>query len=286
VKPQFIDIIFSKAGKIQVKKTAKTRFDGPFHFHHLCELVWVEEGVGTRIIGDSVSNFKKNDLVLMAPNLPHIWRSDASIDFVKSTTIYFDPDFLSHLTDDEPTLDLFKQMIQKSRRGMLFYGETRKKVVKLLSKITETEGIAKIIDFLKVIELLTVSAEFSALATILYNNRYDEKDAGRIYTVYQYLLKNFKRDITLKEVADLCHMTTNSFCRFFKSRTNKSFTRFLNELRIGYACELLHDEQHSIAGICYECGYNTTANFHKFFKQIQQTTPAGYRKKLRRDHNI
>nr|WP_262909569.1 AraC family transcriptional regulator [Niabella pedocola] len=161
---------------------------------------------------------------------------------------------------------------------MLFHGETRKKAVKLLSKITEAEGIAKIIDFLKVIDLLTASGEFSALATVLYNNRYDEKDAGRIFTVYQHLLKNFKRDIPLKEVADLCHMTTNSFCRFFKSRTNKPFTRFLNELRIGYACELLQDETQSISAICYECGYNTTANFHKFFKQIQHTTPAGYRK--------
>nr|WP_262903611.1 AraC family transcriptional regulator [Niabella beijingensis] len=162
----------------------------------------------------------------------------------------------------------------------MFYGETCKKVVRILSGIAETEGIPRIIGFLKVIDLLITSDELNPLATTLYNNRYDEKDAGRIYNVYQYLLKNFKRNISLKEVADLCHMTTNSFCRFFKSRTNKSFTRFLNELRIGYACELLHDEKYAVSTICYECGYNTTANFHKFFRQIQQTTPAGYRKKI------
>jgi len=70
------------------------------------------------------------------------------------------------------------------------------------------------------------------------------------------------------------------FCRFFKSRTQKSLTQFLNELRIGHACKLLQNEEYSVSDVCYECGYNTLANFNKFFKNITGKTPSEYRKKI------
>ena len=52
-------------------------------------------------------------------------------------------------------------------------------------------------------------------------------------------MRNFHRDIELQEVGDLCNMTPNAFCRYFKSRSQKSLTPFINELRIDHACKLL-----------------------------------------------
>lgn len=126
--------------------------------------------------------------------------------------------------------------------------------------------------------MLSHSDEYEYLASVSYKNLYDEKDTGRISRVYQFLMQNFHRDIELQEVADLCNMTPNAFCRFCKTRTQKSLTQFLNELRIGHASKLLQNENYSIADVCYECGYNNLTNFNKFFKVIQQTTPSEYRK--------
>ncbi|MCH5719257.1 helix-turn-helix domain-containing protein [Niabella hibiscisoli] len=136
------------------------------------------------------------------------------------------------------------------------------------------------------IRLLSSSEEYSYLASVSYKNLYEEKDTGRINMVYKYLMQNFQDDISLQEVANLCNMTPSAFCRYFKSRTQKSVIQFLNELRIGHASKLLLNERYSISDVCYECGYNSIANFNKFFKSIKKTTPSEYRKNSKKTQTL
>ena len=287
MKPQLIDINLSGRKTIQIKKLETFNLVSPFHFHNLCELVWIEKSHGKRIVGDHIDNFEEDDLVLMGPNLPHIWLNDKTFQQelahnpVKSTVIYFPADFLLNLTDEQNILNPTEDLITRSARGLRFYGETNKKVIKILSNISEKGGFKKIIHFLQAIEILSTSMEYNYLASFNFKNSYDEKDTNRINKVYKFLMENFHRDVTLKEVADLCNMTTNSFCRFFKARTQKSLTQFLNELRIGHACKLLRNEEYSIADVCYQCGYNNLTNFNKFFRYITGKKPSDYKKQLK-----
>jgi YesN/AraC family two-component response regulator len=98
--------------------------------------------------------------------------------------------------------------------------------------------------------------------------------------VYQYIMKNFKDEITLNSVSSIANLTPPAFCNFFKKRTQKSFSRFLNEVRIGHACQLLESESKTISSVCFESGYQNFANFNKFFKEITGKTPSQYRKEL------
>lgn len=287
MKPQLIDVNLSGAKTIQIKKVDQFYLDSPFHFHHLCELVWVEKSYGKRIVGDHVGNFDNGDLVLMGPDLPHIWQNDEIFHRkkkgfrVKSTVIYFPPDFLLNLTDEQKILNPTQELIKRSSRGIRFFGDTNQKVSAILSEISEEAGFKKIIHFLQVIEILSHSPEYEYLSSVFFKNQFDQKDTTRITKVYQFLMQHFHRDIELKEVADMCNMTPNAFCRFFKSRSQKSLTQFLNELRIGHACKLLHNEEYSITDVCYECGYNNLTNFNKFFKSITGKTPSAYKKELK-----
>lgn len=72
-------------------------------------------------------------------------------------------------------------------------------------------------------------------------------------------------------------MTTNSFCRFFKKATNKSFTQFLNEIRIRNASRILIQQNIPISEVCYGVGFNSITNFNKQFRQLMNTTPRKYR---------
>jgi len=98
--------------------------------------------------------------------------------------------------------------------------------------------------------------------------------------VYGFLMKNFTREISLAEVAGVAAMNPNAFCRFFKSRTQKSLVQFINEIRIGHACKLLNNNNFSITQIAYDCGFNNVSNFNRFFKIVKQTSPREYRKEL------
>ena len=285
MKAQLIDISISGTKNIQIKKVDQFFLNTPFQFHKYCELVWIKESFGKRVVGDKVDNFEEGDLVLMGPDLPHIWLNDPIFHLkkkglrAKAVVVYFPHDFILNLSDEPEVIQPTANLLKKARRGLFFYGNTHKEVIRLLSKVEETDGFKKILTFLQVIEVLSRSKDYNYLSSISYENLNDQRDTTRINTVYQFLMQNFHRDIKLQELAGLSNMTPNAFCRFFKSRTQKSFTRFLNELRIGHACKLLQDESYSVADVCYESGFNNPANFNKFFKSITKKTPSEYRRK-------
>lgn len=286
MKAQLINVPFENKHTIQLKKVDQFFLDNPFHFHHLCELVWIEESFGKRVIGDNIDNFAEGDLVLMSPNLPHIWQNDPIFFHKKkgyrskATVIYFPADFILNLSDEPLIVHPVQELIRNASRGLRFYGDTSREVTRLMADMGQADGLNKIIFFLSVIEKLSQSKEFEFLASESYKNRYDAKDTGRIAVVYQFLMRNFHRGITLEEAAATCNMSPTAFCRFFKSRTQKSFVQVLNELRVGHACKLLQNKDYSIADVCYESGFNNLTNFNKFFKLIKAKTPSEYRKSI------
>ncbi|TZF85840.1 helix-turn-helix transcriptional regulator (plasmid) [Pedobacter sp. BS3] len=286
MRPQLIDTPSSGKNTIQIKKVDTFFLESPFHFHHLCELVWIEESYGKRIVGDNIANFEAGDLVLMGPYLPHIWQNDPVFSLkkksfrAKATVVYFPQDFYVNLSDEVSVIQPIQELIKKAARGLKFYGAAYKSVTRLLSELSRMEGFEKILTFLRVINLLTHSREYEYLATVSYKNLQDERDAKRINVIYQFLMQNFHRNITLEEISAVGNMSPTAFCRFFKSHTQKSFIQFLNELRIGHACKLLQNKDYSIADACYESGYNNLANFNKFFKLITHKNPSEYRKQI------
>ena len=58
-------------------------------------------------------------------------------------------------------------------------------------------------------------------------------DGSRIDKIIVYLNKNYTRQIYLNEISSLAAMNPAAFCRFFKSKTGKSFKNYILEMRIG-----------------------------------------------------
>jgi transcriptional regulator GlxA family with amidase domain len=84
----------------------------------------------------------------------------------------------------------------------------------------------------------------------------------------------------MEEVAAIACMSPNSFCRYFKSKTRKTYSNFLVEIRVGIACKLLIGNNLSIKQICFESGFNNFASFHKYFKMITGKTPLNYQREF------
>jgi len=72
-------------------------------------------------------------------------------------------------------------------------------------------------------------------------------------------------------------MTTNSFCRFFKTHTNQPFTVFLNEFRVERAKELLSNSPESIQEVMYTCGFRDAPYFSRAFKRYVGLSPTAFR---------
>lgn len=288
MKPLFTQIGKTPQDSLIVIKREVPYFDTPFHFHPECELVYIVSGTGKRIIGDKIEVFEPGDMVFLGPNIPHVWYSDPS--FYKNDNdrrsiaivVYFSKEIFSEKFFQLEETQPLKDFLKKAERGLKIQGRTFDQIASMLNNMVESTGMQKIVDLMQVLECLAGSEEIQSLASITYKNSYDTKDNHKIDEVFLYLNKNFMRDISMPEVAELCHMTPQSFCRFFKTRTKSTFIDFLNDIRISHARKLLiESEEQTIAEIAYLCGYKNLSNFNKLFKIKTKLTPKEYKRNLK-----
>jgi AraC-like DNA-binding protein len=88
------------------------------------------------------------------------------------------------------------------------------------------------------------------------------------------------KNISLTEIASLSCLSITSFCRYFKMMTNKTYTDFLTEIRVSYACKLLIENKSlTVESVGNETGFNNASNFFRQFKKMVGITPKAYRKK-------
>jgi transcriptional regulator GlxA family with amidase domain len=165
-------------------------------------------------------------------------------------------------------------------RGLEFYGSKKLEVIELMKELVHLQGIHSVIHLLHILEILAVSKEYHYISSKPYDDTFNQNETDRLNTVYEYAFKNFRKKILLEEIAELLHMTPTSFSRYFTMKNNKSFSRFIAEIRIKHACEMLTETDESVAQVCYDCGYNTLSNFNKQFKEIMSKKPSEYKKEF------
>lgn len=258
-------------------------FNPIWHFHPEFQISYIAKGEGTRFVGDHVHNFTEGDLVMTGPNLPHLWRSYDKYFEPKSTldtrglVVYFDNKLFSKELLDHEEFYAINKLVEHSNRGIEFYGATPEKIYTLLIHLAELKGFKRILKLLEILDILAHANDYSLLASPSYVNSFKGGDSEKMSMVYDYVMSNFKEKIALDEVAEMLNMTTSSFCRYFKPRANKTFTKFVNEIRIGHARKLLLEDNFNISQISYECGFNALSNFNRQFKSITGLSPQEYR---------
>ncbi|WP_338135337.1 cupin domain-containing protein [Tenacibaculum finnmarkense] len=53
-------------------------FYDKFHQHEEIQMCYVVKGEGTLIVGDTVNEYRSNDVLVLAGNQPHVFKSDNS----------------------------------------------------------------------------------------------------------------------------------------------------------------------------------------------------------------
>lgn len=288
MKPLLEKSIESLNQSYLVKKLQEPFFDPNWHFHPHYQLFTVIRGTGTRFIGDDIRHFEEGDTVFLGPNMPHLWRSDRNY-FEKESqlqtegiVVYFKEDFLGNDFFEKPEMFDIKSFLKNSERGLDITGKLGTEMVIDLNELLGLTGFEGISKLLNILHKLSVTNDYQYISSSNYTNTHKISETERMRIVHEYVLKHFKENINLSTVASLSNMTEAAFCRYFKSRTNKTFSDFVKEIRIGNACKILQDENKSISQTCYESGYNTVSNFNNQFKSLKGVSPLQYQKLYRR----
>ena len=256
--------------------------DSSWHYHAQYELIYIAESFGMRYVGDNVSRFFSGELVLIGPNLPHLWRNDLSYyaesetNKVKTVVIKFTKDFIGSGTFDLPEFSKIKDMLEQSKYGIKYGIKISKILHQDLIEIINLSPAAQSIKLMDILMQLSIEEEKNILS-VTDMRQYTNINSETIDEVIKYISNNYAASINLDDVASVACMTSNSFCRFFKKMTNKTFSQFLNEVRIRNATRLLMQQNLLVSDVCYMVGYKSITNFNVQFKKVIGVTPTNYR---------
>jgi len=248
--------------------------------HPECEIHLICRGEGTCHIGDHIGGFREGDLFLVGRDLPHNWVTPLDGgDVVKGrdTVIQFDEDRLAKAEAFIPELARLSVLLRDARRGIMFQGETRHKGGELVREIGGATGVKRFAKFLELLHMLSSSSERVLLSSEGFSPSANAVANRIVSGVLQHINANVNNDIRLADCAALAGMTESSFSRFFKKHTGNTFIRYLSELRMAKACELLAHTDLPVTQVCDRVGYDNLSNFNRTFRLLRGMPPRNYR---------
>ena len=278
-------LLISESAPLSVRFYDYNHFTYPLHFHSEYEIIYIKESSGTRFVGNNIAKYKAGDILLIGSNLPHFLKSDeiyhsGNNDLrVKGTIIQFEKEFMYYAINHYPQFIMIKNLFQESQRGIYFERGQFLKLQDLLEKIPLENGLNQLMLFLKILKQMSETENRKTISTTDFINE-TIYDTARIDKVISFLNKNYTRTINLDEIASFAAMNTSAFCRYFKSKTGKSFKNYILDMRIGFACKLLLMEDISISQLSSKCGFETISHFNKTFKKNTGYVPSQYRKMM------
>ncbi|UBM57314.1 AraC family transcriptional regulator [Marinilongibacter aquaticus] len=282
MKPQLLKISYPHEYSFNLFELCCPYFPTPWHYHPEVEIVYIKDSKGERLVGSSITEFGPGDLCMKGAFVPHCYRNsseyfDGREDLrAASLSLQFTEDFLGPGFMERPENFKLRKLILNAKRGILFKGDIREKVCHKMEMLAAKEGVERIIGILDILGVMSCWEDYTYLSSepmILTNTQ----DSDRIQRVFEHVTEQFKQDIKLADVASLAHMSESAFSRYFKKRTQKTFSTFLTEVRIEHACKLLQKDQLSVSEVSYQSGFNNLSNFNRQFKAVKKTTPLNYR---------
>jgi AraC-like DNA-binding protein len=259
----------------------KRVIDCPYHYHQEIEITYIEKGVGQRLLGDNLGDFAPGDLCMIGSRLPHTYFHRPGFDNgprgVRVAFIQFHADMGGGFLQKTPELNRIQSLLNHSQGGLRFGEKTVREVAPRMKKLPQLAGVARFFLFLEILNRLACDEYPEALATTAFRPRLGDAESDRAQRVFDWIAAHYMRPLRLKEAADQLHMTAPSFCRYFRRITNRPFTRFVNDIRVGHAARMLVETGMSVSEIAFKSGFENLSNFNRRFKERHGITPVEFR---------
>lgn len=284
MKPFLEHINTHKNNAIIARKFKQPNVDIPWHFHPEYEIVIINKSRGKVFIADAHTKFNEGDIFFIGSNVPHLFVNDKEYYenipglYLDIVVVHFRQELFDARMTDYTEFQSLKNILSQSMSGLKITSGENPGLVEILIKMPELKGMALyagLINFLITLENLN---NYKLLAEKPLNEKFLNRRPGKLEKLDRFLINHYNEHMTVADASNLMGMNTSAFCRFFKKHTRMTFSEYLNQLRINYACRLLVNNTLSVSQICYEVGYNNISHFNRQFKRICNKTPLEYKK--------
>lgn len=249
------------------------------HCHDEYELRLITDTHGWAYVGDHVGRFEPGHLVLTGPRLPHNWISrnqPSEGGEMRSQVLQFADAPLRKGMEVFNELKEAADLLEKARHGVEFFGISDS-VREHLDRMQRSEGPERFAEFLRLLSRLVQCRNHRVLSSGWLSIKGQTETAEAIGKAVAYIRRHLDQPLSAPSVCDHAGLSRGSFSRLFSQFAGVSFTDFVNQLRVGKACQLLMESDQQISSICYAAGFNNIANFNRRFLKIKGMTPKEFR---------
>ena len=291
-KPLLEKVQHSDSYSFSIEKLSLPFFISRWHYHTDLELILFTDAFGTGFIGNGITSFSPGTLAMIGTYTPHVWLcyeeyyKDNPALVAEAVVIKFRENFLGPNFLQIPGVSRIRELFTRSKKGILFMGAKLDPCKKEIISLDQYDDLDKILKLLDILNQLSKTNDYRYISSIANPCKQHDKEYHRLDKVIKHVTSNFRRKITLEEVSELINLTPASFCRYFKARTLKSFTRFVNEVRIENACRLLIENKMSATQVCFESGFNQLSNFYRYFQEYKGMSPIDFRKEYWKERSF
>jgi AraC-like DNA-binding protein len=267
-----------------LKRRNDPQFEFRWHYHPEYELTLITRSRGRRFIGDNIDDYADGDLVLMGPNLPHTWCSSPASPGTKHEAVVaqFPDDLLGAGRLDGVRVGPVRELLERSKRGLAFRGTTAAEVAQRMLRLERQPPLLQLAELLVILDQLARSDEGEVLSTRTFEPQVRPGAVHPLDRVCKFINERYLDRIPLAQAARVLGMSPSAFSRFFHRSTNKTFTKYVNELRIGHACRLLMETERSVADIAGASGFTNLSHFNRCFLRAKRMRPSEFRREYRR----
>lgn len=249
------------------------------HSQHQWELTLLICGSGNRTIGDLTEPMSEGEIILIPPNIPHVWHFDYSYTDcngnIANLAIFFDTAMLDKLAIVIPEFVSTTSKIKSLTKAVNIKGKAYNKIYELMMSMRGMTAPKRIP---KMIELLQTLAEADNYETAGRNNTHTLTRAEQMAEKVRIFCScNYARKISLGEIAAHVGQNKSSFCTFMRRHTGMSLSEYVNDIRLRKAMEMLCHTDNSISDIAYDTGFANVTYFNRLFRQKYGCKPKSVR---------
>jgi AraC-like DNA-binding protein len=128
------------------------------------------------------------------------------------------------------------------------------------------------------LELLRTIAADSAYFKQKLKTYYEQPYSLYVKKAIDYMDARYHEPMTLEDTAHYLKISKSYLCNLFKKETGKTFSQFLNELRIEKSKKMLVEEDLPVLDIALAVGFNNQNYYNLIFKKLMRRTPLEFRK--------
>jgi AraC-like DNA-binding protein len=251
-----------------------------WHYHPAMELACFTTGEGTRFVGDHIAPFAGGDVVLLGEKLPHYWHAHG-----QTTGLAVQWHFPhGHPFWSFPETLALAGVFKEAARGLHYTGRTAAALTTALQALAHSAGPARLGQLLHLFALLAAAptGEVTPLSSRAFALPSASVHQQAIGAAVRHLLANFRDIIRLDTVLRLTGMSKATFARQFKQHSGKTFSEFINQIRLQAACRELAETDDAVLEIALACGFTQVSFFNRLFRRVHRCSPTRYRAKSRR----